>query len=407
MPQRAQPGDAKPVQRGSAREYGRERRARDGLQALIDSAPVGVAVFDAGSGAPLLLNREALRIGRRLRLPDRPLTYLLQVLNVRRGDGREVSLDGVALAETLRGGETVRAEEVVLSVPDGRALTALVNATLVRSADGEVESVAVTFQDLTAQQESEQLRAEFLGLVSHELHTPLMSIRGSTSTLLRDEPGLEPAEIRGLLQIIEAQTERMRELIGQLLDMARVESGAFSVEPGPVDLITLVDEARNIFLQAGRAHQIRVDLDLDLPLVLADRRRIVQVLSNLLVNAASSSEESSTIQITAAPAADHVTVCVSDDGCGLSAQRLPDLFRQFSRADSEGGGAGLGLAICKSIIEAHGGRIWAESDGVGRGARLTFTLSLAERVAAAVTSSAAAGPDWGRPVGRPHPSPRG
>ena len=109
---------------------------------------------------------------------------------------------------------------------------------------------------------------------------------------------------------------------------------------------------------------------------MADRRRIVQVLGNLLTNAARHSPESSVIRVSAVKSDLHVAVSVADEGRGIPAERLPHLFRKFSRVQSEeqGGDTGLGLAICKGIVEAHGGRIWAESDGPGLGASFTFTL---------------------------------
>ena len=126
----------------------------------------------------------------------------------------------------------------------------------------------------------------------------------------------------------------------------------------------------------------------DLPLVMADRRRIVQVLGNLLSNAARHSPEASVIRVTAVREEVHVAFSVADEGRGIPAESLPHLFRKFSRIESEeqGGDTGLGLAICKGIVEAHGGRIWAESDGPGLGARFTFTLPTVQEVGTGAAS---------------------
>ena len=142
----------------------------------------------------------------------------------------------------------------------------------------------------------------------------------------------------------------------------------------------MVDRARSAFNGGGGGNTITVDLEPDLPLVLADRRRIVQVLGNLLTNAARHSPESSVIRVSAVREGVHVALSVSDQGRGIPAERLPHLFRKFSSEQSSkrGGDTGLGLAICKGIVEAHGGRIRAESDGVGLGARFTFTLPVVE-----------------------------
>ena len=239
--------------------------------------------------------------------------------------------------------------------------------------------MVVTLQDLTPLEDLERLRAEFLGMVSHELQTPLASIRGSAATLLDDEPDLDPAEMRQFHRIIQREASRMRSLISDLLDVARIETGTLPVAPGPAELAALVDEARNAFLSAGGGNPLRIDLPPDLPWVLADRRRIVQVLGNLLANAAGHSPEDSAIRVTAVREDIHVAVSVIDEGRGVAAERLPHLFRKYSRSEGEDpgrglGGSGLGLAICKGIVEAHGGRIWAESDGEGLGARFTFTI---------------------------------
>ena len=361
----------------NARRYRDEQRARTDLETLINTSPVGVVVFDARTGTPVSFNREAARITDELRPPDRPPEHLLEIMTVRRGDGREISLEELSLAQVLSAAETVRAEEVVFSVPDGRSVTALINATPIRSEEGEVETVVVTMQDMTGLEESERLRAEFLAMVSHELRTPLATVRGSVSALLDDSSDMHPTEVRQFHRIILEQTDRMRALISELLDVARIETGTLSVSPGPTDLGVLADEAGSTFRIAGHRHNLRIDIPPDLPWVMADRPRILQVLSNLLSNAARHSPESSAIRVNAAPSGLHVAVSVSDEGRGISPENLPHLFRKFSRIEDEGqgGDTGLGLAVCKGIVEALGGRIWAASDGPGLGARFTFTLA--------------------------------
>ena len=312
----------------NARRYREEQRARTDLEALIDTSPVGVAVFDAKTGAPVSFNREAVRILEALRTPDHPPEHLLEVMTIRRTDGREVSLQDLSMAEVLSAGETLRAEEVVFNVPDGRSVTALVNATPIRSEEGEVESFVVTLQDLTELEEMERLRAEFLAMVSHELRTPLATIRGSVSALLDEFSDVHPAEMRQFHQIIFEQTGRMRALIAHLLDVARIEMGTLPVSPEPTDLAALVGEAGSAFRIGGHGHNLRIDIPPDLPWVMADRSRIVQVLGNLLTNAARHSGESSTIRVSAAPGDLHVSVSVSDDGRGIPAESLTHLFRE-------------------------------------------------------------------------------
>ena len=357
----------------NARRYRDEQRARAGLETLIDTSPVGVVVFDARTGVPLSFNQEALRILQGVMLPNRPAEDLLDVLTVRRADGHEVSLVELQMSDILGAGETLRAEELVLSVPDGRSVTTLVNVSPMRSESGEVESVVVTMQDLTPLEELERLRAEFLGMVSHELRAPLTSIKGSADMMLESLSSLDPAELVQFIHIIRAQADRMRDLIAELLDVARIESGSLSVSPEPTEVAALVDEARNTFLSGGGRESLAIDLEPELPRVMADRRRVVQVLGNLLSNAARHSDASSLIRISAAKEGGYVAIAVADEGRGVEPERLPNLFRKFS-AGEDRGGTGLGLSISKGIVEAHGGRIRAESAGMGLGTRFTFTL---------------------------------
>ena len=364
----------------NARRHREERRARASLETLVDTSPVGVAVFDAATGAPLSFNREMTRIVDGLRDAKQSPVQLLEVLTCRRADGREVSLMEWPLAELLRSGETVRAEEIVLSVPDGRSVTALLNATPIRSEGGEPESFVVTLQDMTHLGEVERLRAEFLGMISHELRTPLTSIRGSATTMQEVAQDLDAAELRQFLRIIVDQADNMRELIDDLLDVARIETGVLPVSPEPAQVAQLVDRARNTFLSGGGRDNLDIMLEPDLPLVMADRRRIAQVIGNLLSNAARHSPQSSVIRVRAARDGAHVAVSVADEGRGIPAEQLPRLFRKFSASagrDDGGGDTGLGLSVCKGIVEAHGGRIWAESAGTGLGARFTFTIPVA------------------------------
>ncbi len=366
----------------NARVHQDERRARTDLETLIDTSPVGVAVFDAKTGALMSMNRETRRIIEGLRLPGRPPEDLLGVLTVERADGRRVSLTEYKLSDRFSTAETVRAEEMVLSVPDGRSVRILMNVTPNRSANGEVESVVVTLQDLAPLEELERLRAEFLAMVSHELRAPLTSIKGSAATVLDAVPALDPAEMLQFFRIVDEQAEHMRGLIGDLLDAGRIETGTLSVAPGPATVTELVDQARKTFLSGGGRHAVLLDLPPDLPRVMADRRRLVQVLNNLFSNASRHSPQTSPIRVAGAREGVHVAISVSDEGRGVPPELLPHLFRKHAGAgDRDGGaGSGLGLAICKGLVEAHGGRIWAESSGPGRGTRVTFTIPVTEEV---------------------------
>ena len=386
----------------NARAHRDERRARTDLEALVETSPVGVAVFDAKSGYPTTFNREARRIGEALGMTGRSPDAFLEVLTSRLADGREVSLDQLTSAETLR------AAEVELSVPDGRSIRMLVNVTPIRSAAGAIETVVVTMQDLAALEELERLRVEFLGMVSHELRAPLTSIKGATATLLHTPRALDRAELRQFHRIIEMQADHMEGLIGDLLDAGRIESGTLSVDPEPIQVASLVERARTTYLSVGASHAMHIDLPEDLPPVMADERRIVQVLNNLFSNAARHSPESAPIHVSAMRDGIEVAISVTDEGRGIPPDQLPHLFRKyadFSDRDREHkpAGFGLGLVICKGLVEAHGGRIRAESAGPGMGTRFTFTLPAVGEAADPASGPLATGPRTSREGRDPPP----
>ena len=379
----------------NARRHRQEQRARADLETLVNTTPVGVVVFDATTGVPVSLNREARRIVGSLRAPGGSVEQILGVMTFRRADGREVSLEELSLAQALSTGETVRAEKIVMGVPDGRSVTAVINATPIAGDSGGVESVIVTLQDMTPIEDMERLRTEFLGVVSHELLTPLAAIKGSAASALGSAFPLGAAEVRQFFRIVNEQADRMRSLINDLADVAHIESGTLPVTPEPADVAALVEAATAAFLRGGTGNRVEVDIPPDLPRVLADAQRIVQVLGILLSSAAQRSPESSAIAVSAALDDMHVAVSVTAAAAdrGVAADDLPQLFRKLSRAEggegaATGGGHAVGLAVCKGIVEAHGGRICADSDGPGSGMRLTLTIPVADGPADSPETSA-------------------
>ncbi len=376
----------------NARTHRDERRARAHLEALVETSPVGVVVFDGSSGRMMSFNREARRIVESLRMPGQGLEQLLGMIVCRRADGRQLSLSEFPLGQqfaTPETVETVRSEEVELSVPDGSSVRTLINVTPIPAEGDLTGSVVVTMQDLAPIDEIERMRTEFLGLVSHELRAPLTAIKGSSVTLLEEAADLDPAETHEFSRIIVEQADLMRGLITDLLDAGRIDSGTLSVSPEPSEVSDLMERARNTFVGSGSHHGIVVDLPAGLPLVLADRRRIAQVLNNLFANAARHAPQSSAIRVAAAHEGTHVAILVSDDGPGVAPELLPHLFRKHVGGGTGGtAGHGLGLAICKGLVEAHGGRIRAESDGLGHGTTITFTIPVAGEPAGSVDSRA-------------------
>ena len=354
----------------NARRYKEEQQTRLRLETLIDTCPIGVVVFDVGTGEPISFNREAARILEGLLTEDNPPKKLLRLMTVRRADGRELPLQEVTVAQALRQGETVRYEEMTFLVPEGRSVTVLMNATPIHSNGGDLESYVIMFQDLKPLEELEILRADLLATVSHELRMPLAAIKGSATTALSGLSSIQLSETAQFFRIIDQQADQMSELITDLLDVARIESGTLKVDQVPVSPTDLVEQARTAVISGTGASNIRIELESGLPVVMADRRRIVQVLENLLSNAVRHTSETATINLTLKREGIHVVFAVADKGKGLSPDRLPDLFNRFSRlnerkSSNESDGQGLGWSSAgvssKRMVDAFGltAKVWA------------------------------------------------
>ena len=378
----------------NARRHRQEQRARADMEALVSSVPVGVLVFDADALELVSANREARRILGGDLAAGSPAAQVLGSAEFRGTDGRQVPAAELLEPGVLDAGDALLVEELTVEAPGGTSVSALASAKPVRPDGDAVASVVVTIQDTSPLAEMERLRTEFVGMVGHELRMPLTSIKGSASALLAGPSKLGAAEMVEFFRIIDEQADYMQDLIADLIDVVRIETGTLSVVPEPVEVPKVVDGARNSFLSAGGRDNVRISVDPGLPPIMAEERRIVQVIANLLANAARNSHDSSPIHLTAEADGVHVAIGVADEGRGLSADRIPHLFTKFYRPPGKDRGQdmGLGLAICKGIVEAHGGRIWAESDGSGLGSRFTFTVPAADPAAPAPADEAAGDP---------------
>jgi len=354
--------------------------ARQRLQTLVEMSPVGVLVIDAAQRVALV-NREMQRLTRSPCAPGDAVETCRRGITYRRPDGSAYATDELPVERALHRGENIRAEEVRFEFADGHGVPTLVSAAPVYSPEGQIKAAISIVQDVSPLEDVERLRNEFLGMVSHELRTPLAAIKGAAATVLGSPEPFSPAETRELFSIINNQADRLRGMVDNLLQMASIESGSLSITPSQVDLGTLLQEATASFTRVEGGRDIRVPDLRDLPPVQADRARILQVMANLLSNAAKFSPPESPIAISVERDASQVTVRVRDQGRGIPKEKLPHLFRKFSRihenGDSRLTGSGLGLAISKGIVEAHGGRIWAETQGEGQGSTFGFTLPLA------------------------------
>jgi signal transduction histidine kinase len=242
----------------------------------------------------------------------------------------------------------------------------------------ELGQMAHSFNQMAEKLEQvESMRRQLIGDVSHELRTPLTAIKGSMEGLM---DGILPANA-GTYQLIHQEADRLARLVDDLQELSRVEAGAYPLDIRPVQISTLIRSTLKRFSNQAQAKQIKLHANLppELPNGLADEARITQVLTNLVGNALQYTPAGGNISISAMHKGEAITISVMDTGIGIPAEHLPHLFARFYRADKSrsrqaGGGSGIGLTIAKHLVEAHGGRIWVESAGEGKGSKFAFTL---------------------------------
>ncbi|MBA2448392.1 MAG: GAF domain-containing protein [Chloroflexi bacterium] len=233
-------------------------------------------------------------------------------------------------------------------------------------------------REVAALKKIDRLKTELLATVSHELRTPLSSIKGYATTLLKHDGRLSREESREFLEIIDEESDRLNELIRNLLDMSRLEAGVLRMDREPVQMLEIVQSCVQRVQRLTDRHQIGIDWDADL-LVEADPRRIAQVVTNLLENAVKYSPDGGEVVVGGRLEGATLQVSVADQGVGIPSRDLDRVFDRFHRVEGEiskrVGGTGLGLAICQRLVEAHGGKIRVESR-LGKGSTFFFTLPL-------------------------------
>ena len=261
----------------------------------------------------------------------------------------------------------------------------------------KVTGVVLTFRDISERKraeselaaalerarEADRFKSQLLSTVSHELHTPLAAIKGFATTLLDNEDKLEYGERREFLQEIDAASDRLTNLIAQLLEFSRMEAGLLPIEQVPTEVNEVLAGALSHWRIRAPERSVAVVVPQALPKAMADPRRLRQVLDNLLENAHKYTPAHCLVSIecveTVSAGKPMVQLTVRDEGPGIPAEQLERIFDPFQQADAAGrqaGGVGLGLAICRRIIDAQQGRIWAESS-VGQGAAFVMTLPVA------------------------------
>ena len=230
--------------------------------------------------------------------------------------------------------------------------------------------------EMEAFKEMGRLQRQFLSNVSHDLRTPLATIKGFTSTLLSDEVAWKEEEKQDFLRTIDVETDRLSSMIDELMDMSSIEAGKLRLNKTSCGVQEILDSVKYELWRITDGYKLEVAVPADIKIVHADSLRIGQVLVNLVDNAAKYSAAGTAISVTAANKRGSVVIAVSDEGKGIAGELHGRLFDRFFQDDAVPGkrkGVGLGLPICKGIVEAHGGRIWVESEP-GKGSKFSFSL---------------------------------
>ena len=364
--------NAQQGQRASEMEVFQRRQQ----QTAIDAKAQQQVLFNSMLEGLLLLDRN-----RKIYLANRAFKNLF---------GLKVELRGKTILEALRVHELddlvnqVEAKGQVLNyelkLPDLSERWLQVNAAAISNSTGEREGTILVFHDLTRLKQLERTREEFVANVSHELRTPLSLIKGYVETLL-DGARNNPEVAERFLKIIERNTQRLDLLIQDLLTISALESERIKLVLQPVDLRPLAEKV--LADLTSRAENKLMELVNELPefTANADANRVDQVLANLVDNAIKYGRVQGRVTIGGKPVeGDKVEIFVRDDGPGIPPESLDRIFERFYRVDKarsrDQGGTGLGLSIVKHIVQAHGGKVWVESE-VGEGATFFFTLPAA------------------------------
>lgn len=309
---------------------------------------------------------------------------LLGVLFVGHAEQIEPEEDDINLLATVANQVALAMEKAELYITVSRHAEDLEDLVEERTRELE-EAVDELSVALTRAKEADKVKSLLLSTVSHELRTPLATIKGNTSLLQEHHRQLDSAAVDDHLRDIEEETDKLTELISNLMEMSRIEGGTLHIQREPIDISEVLQnsvDAAQIRLNSSQANPHQIDLRCQdrLPMVLGDARRIEQILANLLDNAAKYSKPGEAISVATESRGHELIVSVEDRGKGIPKEHIDLIFERFyqvvERGDAHRQGIGLGLAICKGLVEAHEGRIWVESV-IGVGSTFFFSLPYA------------------------------
>jgi PAS domain S-box-containing protein len=361
----------------NARQYEAAVAERGTLAAILDS--MNEAVFEVDQDGQITrVNRGTCRllgqqaeaiIGRRA----------AELFRWEDGGGRLLDEEEYLYRETFRTGSRTESSDRFQRLPDGRRTPVAISSAPIRDSRGRVMAAVQVVRDVSRERDAETLKDQIISLVSHELRTPLGHIKGFASSLLEQDVEWDAATQRDFITEIDREADRLAALVSDLLDMSKIESaGGGFLEKALVRPAEIVKQALQAVANITADHVVVNEVGEDLPAIMADGPQIERVIANLAENAGKYSDPGTEIRVSAALADGQVTFCVRDQGPGIPEEYREQIFEKFFRIKSgrpRTPGTGLGLPICRGIVEAHGGRVWLESEE-GRGSTFCFSLPL-------------------------------
>jgi len=350
---------------------------RDQIRVILDNLPSGVLIQTPAGGIELA-NEAALRMVMGEGAPPGALPVYGQEYRLLHVDGRPVPNEQLPVQRAIRG-EPVRNLQFTLERWDGSQLSILAQASPLRSADGTINRAVVVYQDITQLREAEQLKDDFLSLISHEFRTPLTAIQGGAHLLDQQRSEIDPETQKELLRDIVVESRRLDRMLGNMLSLAAIMAGRLRASTEPVHVSALARRVSAEVAARSPGYDLAVEIPADLPPAEGDPELLEQVLRNLYENAIKYSS-GGMVLTTASTDGATVTIDVADQGVGIAPEHVGAVFERFRRpgADPTVRGMGLGLYLSRLLVEAQNGRIAARSPGVGQGATFSITLPIAE-----------------------------
>ena len=356
----------------NAQLYGQVSYEKQRLDALLDSAADGILILDADFNIERCNTAFEKLFGlKREEIVDRNHDEIIKWKKEPQGKTLEESVEE---GWPLTPNATLYVEGDIHRPLPPHLPVGITYAPLL-SSENKLRNVFVSVRDITHFRNADEIKATFISIVSHELRTPVALIKGYASTLRRDDAHWDKRTISDSLAVIEEEADRLSKMIDDLLDASRLQAGGLTLNQADVVVPSLALRVTQRFSAQSPKHRLVTEFPENFPVIVGDEVRVEQVISNLVSNALKYAPKGE-IKISGTVRPEQVVICVSDEGEGIEAKDLPHIFDRFYRSTNavkQTKGAGLGLYLARAIVEAHGGRIWADA-GTGTGARICFSL---------------------------------